>query len=82
MQVATYNIENGRAVRNNVHGVSPLRAVGYVQRKKETLQHIGVFLAAHDVDVALLQEVDGGSPWTRQQPQLQVIRDAGNFPHG
>lgn len=82
MLVATYNVENGRAVRSNWHGVSPERLPDYFGRKKETLRKIGAFLREQAVDVALLQEVDGGSPWTRGKPQLPLIREAGNFPYG
>lgn len=81
MRVATYNIENGRAVKSNWHGISPARILGYLRRKEDMLRRIGAFLAHHDVDIALLQEVDGGSPWTRGQPQLQVVQAAGDYKH-
>lgn len=81
MLVATYNVENGRAVRSNWHGVSPGRTVDYFDRKEQTLRKIGEFLASNGVGAALLQEVDGGSPWTLGKPQLPILAEAGNFPN-
>ncbi len=81
MRVATYNIENGRAVKSNWHGISPARLAGYFRKKEETLRGIGAFLAREQADVALLQEVDGGSPFTRGKPQLDVVREAGGYAH-
>ncbi len=81
MRVATYNIENGRAVKSSWHGISPARIPDYFRKKEDMLHRIGAFLAREQVDVALLQEVDGGSPFTRGKPQLPVVREAGGYAH-
>jgi endonuclease/exonuclease/phosphatase family metal-dependent hydrolase len=79
MRVLTCNIENGRAVRNNWHGISPTRLRDYFSRKRKYLKRIGAFLKKQEVDVALLQEVDGGSWFTQMEEQLPVVQIASDL---
>ena len=80
MRVATWNVQDGVAATNVWERITKFQQLFLHSPKKEAnLHRIGKKLLDREVDVALLQEVDGGSIRSGGKNQLDRIVQGGLF---
>lgn len=82
MRIATWNVQDGVAADTIWRFLTRAHwSFSYNSKKDENLIGIGTTLRDNGIDIAMLQEVDGGSERSGECPQLPMIKMASRLEH-